>query len=239
MNVHKVDQAVSRDQRGMTLVEALVAIGIFGIALLGLNALMVGTLRTSELAKDFSAARFLATQRLEQIKNARYQDGDRDAYNDTTDPCTDIDEVKSSLWPDENYGAVDLLNGTRWTYNTSCANVTDIKSTPFSYTRATYPSTAQGDHDYQVNHEQYKRFRREVYIVDSATVTDSIVRVSLTGLSATARDSVNTETETPSVTNPATNFVKYVLVRVKWKDSHGHPHHVTLSTEKAFYIPAY
>ncbi|MFN7964436.1 MAG: prepilin-type N-terminal cleavage/methylation domain-containing protein [Acidobacteriota bacterium] len=239
MSDQTTNQAIARDQQGMTLVEALVAIGIFGIALLGLNALMVGTLRTSELAKDFSTARFLASQRLEQIKNARYQDGDRDAFNDTTDPCTDIDEIKSSLWHDEDYGEVDLLNGTRWTYNTSCANVTDIKATPFKYVRATYPSTPQGDHDFQVNHDQYKRFRREVYIVDSANVTDSIVRVSLSGLSATARDTVNTETEPSSEANPATNFVKYALVRVKWKDSHGRPHHVTLSTEKAFYIPAY
>lgn len=229
----------ARAEAGMTLVEGLVAIGIFGIALLGLNALMVGTLRTSELAKDFATARFLAAHRLEQIKNARYQDGDRDAYNDTSDPCTDIDEVKSALWPDEGYGEVDLLNGTKWTYNTSCANITDIKSAPSLYTRASYPATAQGNHDFQVNHDQYKRFRREVYFVDSAAVANSIVRVTLTGLDPSARDTINTETEASSAANPATNYVKYVLVRVKWRDSHGKPHHVTLSTEKAFYIPAY
>jgi prepilin-type N-terminal cleavage/methylation domain-containing protein len=239
MNHQRLERPPSSNQQGLTLVESLVSIGVFGIALLGLNALMVGTLRTSELAKDFSTARFLASHRLEQIKTARYQDGDRDAYNDTSDPCTDIDEVTSSLWPDESYGEVDLLNGTKWSFNTSCANINDIKSTAQLYTRSSYPSTAQGNHDYQVNHEQYKRFRREVYIVDSATIADSVVRVSLDGLNASARDTVNVQTETPSTANPATNFVKYILVRVKWKDSHGQPHQVTLSTEKAFYIPAY
>lgn len=228
---------VTNGESGMTLVESLIAIGIFGMSLLALNALMVTTIRTSELARDFASARFLAAQRLEQIKNVRYQDGNRDAYNDTSDPCTDIDEVIAANFPDETYGAVDLLNGTRFTYR-SCSAVPDIKSSSSLVTRSAYPNSAQGNNDYLVNHGQYSRFRREVYIVDSSGYTNAIRNVSLSGLNPSARDTVVVDQVTPSSANPASRYVKHVLVRVKWKDNHGKPHHVTLSTAKAFYIPA-
>ncbi len=224
-------------QAGMSLAEAVVAIGIFGIALLGLNTLLISTIRTSELARDTAAARFLAVHRLEQIKNARYRDGNRDGWLDPNDPCTDIDEIIPANWFDEDYGEVDLLNGTRFNYR-SCAATPDIKQSGIRVTRDDYDlDTAQGRHDWEVNHDQYRKFRREVYIVDSADYSDAIVRVTLDGPRADARDNVVVETEPPSAANPATNYVKYVLVRVKWKDSHGQVHHVTLSTEKAFYIP--
>jgi len=230
---------ILRSQAGMSLAEAVVAIGIFGIALLGLNTLLISTIRTSELARDTATARFLAVHRLEQIKNARYRDGNRDGWLDPNDACTDIDEVIPANWFDEDYGEVDLLNGTRFNYR-SCAAIPDIKQSGIKVTRADYDlSTAQGRHDWEVNHAQYAKFRREVYIVDSADYTDAIVRVTLDGPRADSRDNVIVETESPSAANPATNYVKYVLVRVKWKDSHGQVHHVTLSTEKAFYIPEF
>ncbi|MBP7149652.1 MAG: hypothetical protein KBD01_19160 [Acidobacteria bacterium] len=226
-----------RDERGATLAEAIVAVGVFGLALLGLNGLLIGTIRTSELARDFTRARFLAAHRLEQIKNARYQDGNRDAFRDASDPCTDIDEVTQTVYPDEGYGAVDLMNGTRFTFR-ACAATPDIKQTPQHYTRSSYPATAQGNHDYQVNHGQYSRFRREVYIVDSLDYANTLRNVSLDGPNPDARDNLVLDLVSPSTTWPKTNFVKYVLVRVKWKDSHGQAHHVTLTSEKAFYIPA-
>ncbi len=226
------------DQRGMTLIESLAAIAVFGIALLGLNTLLISTIRTSEFAKAHATARFLAAHRLEEIKNARYQDGNRDAWNDTSSPCTDIDEVTRTNFPDEDYGAVDLRNGTTFSFR-ACANMPNIKNGTTSFTRADYPQTAQGTHDYWVNHGQYDKFRREVYIIDSANYTNAIDNVVLSGLSASARDSVSVEEVTPSATNPATNYIKYVLVRVKWKDSRQQAHEVTLTTEKAFYIPAF
>ncbi len=223
---------------GVTLAEALVAVGIFGIALLGLNMLLISTLRTSQFTKDYGTARFLAGHRLEQIKNSRYQDGDRDAYRDPTDPCTDIDEITTTVFTDENYGQVDLLNGTRFNYR-NCANVPDIKLSPIPVTLATYPAGNQGKLDYAVNAGQYKRFRREVYIVDSADYAQAITNVRLGPASPDSRDSVTVETTTPTADQPASRYVKYVLVRVKWKDLNGQLHHVTLSTEKAFYIPSF
>ncbi|GEM_PF-5448213 len=226
-----------RDQRGVSLAEAVVAIGIFGIALLALNTMLISTVRMSEMTKDLTAARFLASHRLEQIMNARYQDGDRDAWRNPSDPCTDIDEVTAAVFPDEDYGEVDILNGTKFTFE-NCAAVPDIKSAGVKFTRADYPSNAQGDYDYYVNHEQYSKFRREVYIIDSADYSDAIDNVYLQGLSRNSKDSVVVETSTPTSDNPATNYVRYILVRVKWKDSQGEMHHVTYSTEKVFYIPA-
>ncbi|HHN74076.1 MAG TPA: hypothetical protein ENK10_02480 [Acidobacteria bacterium] len=227
-----------RGESGLSLAETVVAIGVFAIALLGLNTLLISTIRTSEFARDQATARFLAAHRLEQIKSVRYQDGNRDAWNDTSDPCTDIDEVTATNFPDEDYGEIDLLNGTQFSFR-SCAATPNIRNGAVLFTRADYPTNDQGDHDYWVNHAQYNRFRREVYIVDSADYSDAIRNVTLSGLNPDARDSVQVETTTPTDSEPATNFIKYVLVRVKWKDSHGQPHEVTLTTEKAFYIPAF
>jgi hypothetical protein len=225
-------------ESGVTLAEALVAVGIFGIALLGLNMLLISTIKTSQFTKDYATARFLAGHRLEQIKNSRYQDGDRDAYRDPSDPCTDIDEVTTSIFPDEDYGDVDLLNGTRFNYR-PCANVPDIKLSPILVTAATYSAGQQGKHDFAVNSAQYGRFRREVYIVDSADYAQAIRNVRLGPANPDARDSVIVDTTSPTADQPASRYVKYVIVRVKWKDLNGKLHHVTLSSEKAFYIPSF
>ncbi|MCU0222935.1 MAG: prepilin-type N-terminal cleavage/methylation domain-containing protein [Acidobacteria bacterium] len=225
-------------ESGVTLVEALVAVGIFGIALLGLNMLLISTIKTSQFTKDYATARFLAGHRLEQIKNSRYQDGDRDAYRDPTDPCTDIDEVTTSIFPDEDYGEVDLLNGTRFNYR-NCANVPDIKLSSIMVTSATYSAGQQGRHDFAVNSAQYGRFRREVYVVDAADYAQAITNVRLGPANPDARDSVIVDTTAPTADQPASRYVKYVIVRVKWKDLNGKLHHVTLSSEKAFYIPSF
>ncbi len=226
----------NRGERGVTLVEAIVALGMLSIALLGLNNLLISTIRSSEFARDVATARFLAENRLEQIKNSRYLDGNRDAYRDLADPCTDIDEVQSTVFPDENYGEVDLLNGTKFTYRSACAANPDIKQTGQAFTQGSYPAGAQGTHDYQVNHAQYNRFRREVYIVDSADYATAITNVTLGPPHYSSRDTVNLTT-TNSL--PASRYIKFVIVRVKWKDSHGNVHRVDLSTEKAFYIPSF
>lgn len=224
-------------EAGLTLAETVVALGIFGFALLGLNVVMVSTLRTSEFARDLATARFLAEQRLEQIKAARYVDGDRDGVFDPSAPCTDIDEITSANFPDEDYGEVDLRNGLRFAYR-DCAAHPDIRSAALPVSAADYPDTAQGRLDRRTMRERYARFRREVYIVDSADYDDAIRGVSLDGPAANARDHVLVDLVPPGPGHPATDFVKYVLVRVKWKDGHGKVHHVTLSTQKTFAIPA-
>lgn len=232
------ERRAANAERGASLVEVIVAVGLFAVALLGINGMLISSMRASEQSRDIATARFLAESRLDQIKRARYQDGDRDAFLDTSDPCTDIDEIISANWPDENYGAVDLLNGTRWNFR-SCSAVTNIRQSAVMTTAANYPGTAQGRADFLTNHSQYSKFRREVYIYDTASETvKTVTNVALDGPNATARDNLVISKITPTTANPRTNYIKYVLVRVKWRDSHGRTHHVTLSTEKAFVVPA-
>ena len=113
------------NERGVTLVESLIAVGILGIAMLSLSTMLFTTVKISNMAQDHATARFLAAQRIEQIMNVRYMDGDRDAWKDPSDPCTDIDEVLAVNFPDEDYGQIDLKNGTEFSFR-SCA------STPIS-----------------------------------------------------------------------------------------------------------
>lgn len=228
----------TRSERGVSLAEAVVALGVFGIALLGLNAMMMQTLKTAEFSKNLATARFLASHRLEQIKSSRYQDGDRDGYRNPSDNCTDIDEIHTGAFPDEDYGQVDLRNGTVFTFE-SCAANPDIKKAGKLHSRSDYAAGAQGEADYYLNHARYADFRREVYIVDSLDYTGTVTNVELGPPSPDSRDALNVTEISPTTANPKTNYIKYVLVRVKWKGKDGGVHHVTLSTEKAFYIPSY
>ena len=225
-------------ERGVSLAEAVVALGVFGLAMLGLNAMLIQTLRTSEFSKNLATARFLAAHRLEQIKSARYQDGDRDGFRNPSDVCTDIDEIRPAAFPDEDYGQVDLRNGTDFTFE-SCAAVPNIKKTGKLHTRSDYASGTQGDSDYYLNHTRFASFRREVYIVDSIDYTGTLTNVELGPANAATRDTLIATEVSPSAANPKSNYIKYVIVRVKWRGKNGGVHNVTLSTEKAFYIPAF
>ena len=65
-------QRVVSDQRGMTLAEVLVALPIITIGLLALlSAIPLSTYATQE-GRQTSTATFLANQRLEQVRNARW-----------------------------------------------------------------------------------------------------------------------------------------------------------------------
>lgn len=62
--------ALLADQRGMTLAEILVAIGIIGVGLAALaSAIPISTYGIQE-GSQLSTATFLANQRLEQVRNA-------------------------------------------------------------------------------------------------------------------------------------------------------------------------
>ena len=63
-------RALLADQRGMTLAEILVAIGIIGVGLAALaSAIPISTYGIQE-GSQLSTATFLANQRLEQVRNA-------------------------------------------------------------------------------------------------------------------------------------------------------------------------
>jgi prepilin-type N-terminal cleavage/methylation domain-containing protein len=63
---------VLTNQRGFTLVEALLAVAIIGIALVALSAMIPSSIFGVQQGKQASTATFLADQRLEQVKNAQW-----------------------------------------------------------------------------------------------------------------------------------------------------------------------
>ena len=80
-------RALSADQRGMTLMEVLFAVAIIGIGLAALSAAIpIGAYGIRE-GTQLSTAVFLANQRLEQLRNARWEEGP---------PCVDKLGVSAS-----------------------------------------------------------------------------------------------------------------------------------------------
>ena len=230
-------------ERGVSLAEAVVAVGLFGLAIMSLTALLVGTIRAAGLAEDLATARFLAAQRMDQIRAARFLDTDRDGSLNS-DPCVaDVDEINTAVFFTEDYGEVDTLNGTRFKQlrcdgdgDGTLDTETKTKTSGIRVTRSSYPETDQGNQDFLENHAQYNRFRREVYVYSSASQPSAaITNVTLDGPRADGLDNLVVSTAAPSAPNTLqTNYAKYVFVRVKWTDSHGQLHHVTLSSEKVY-----
>ena len=62
-----------RDQRGMTVAEILIAIAIIGIGLVALSSAIPIAAYGIHEGNQLSTATFLANQRLEQVRNARWE----------------------------------------------------------------------------------------------------------------------------------------------------------------------
>lgn len=60
------------DERGMTLVEILIAIGIIGVGLAALASVIPVSSYGIQEGNQLSTATFLSNQRLEQVRNARW-----------------------------------------------------------------------------------------------------------------------------------------------------------------------
>lgn len=67
---------VSRPARGFSLAEVLVAISIFSISVLGIQALFLGSARTTTRNGQYAAAVELAQAELEDLRSFRYTDVD-------------------------------------------------------------------------------------------------------------------------------------------------------------------
>ena len=57
-------------QHGFTLIEAVIAMGVFSFVLAGLALLMISTIKTNSNAKRFTAASALAQTKLEDLRAA-------------------------------------------------------------------------------------------------------------------------------------------------------------------------
>jgi prepilin-type N-terminal cleavage/methylation domain-containing protein len=114
-----------RDQRGVTLIEVLIAVGIIGVGLWAISAAIPLAAYGIQEGNQLSTATFLATQRLEQVRNARWEEGP---------PCLDNLGVSASstaapvgscagggtTFPDENPVAAPYIGYTRTVRIASC-----------------------------------------------------------------------------------------------------------------------
>jgi type II secretory pathway pseudopilin PulG len=88
--------ALARDQRGFTLAEALVALGVLVVGLVALLGAMGYGTASVETARRSTTALFLAEQRLEEIK----------AFALSKDPTQGWANLGSASFPAEGYGAI-------------------------------------------------------------------------------------------------------------------------------------
>jgi prepilin-type N-terminal cleavage/methylation domain-containing protein len=71
-----------RDQRGFTIVETMVAVGIMGVAFLGMAGVHAVSSRAQSLGQNQGLARFVADQQLELMRRTAI--GSVQAYTGTT-----------------------------------------------------------------------------------------------------------------------------------------------------------
>jgi prepilin-type N-terminal cleavage/methylation domain-containing protein len=63
-----------RSQRGLTLIELIVAVALFGIVLLGIVPLFLGSVKSNYSANEYTSVNTIARDRLEQLMNRPFQD---------------------------------------------------------------------------------------------------------------------------------------------------------------------
>jgi len=63
-----------RSERGLTLIELIVAVALFGFVLLGIVPLFLGSVKSNYSANEYTSVNTLARDRLEQLMNMPFQD---------------------------------------------------------------------------------------------------------------------------------------------------------------------
>src|SRR5215468_6558818 len=63
-----------RSQRGLTLIELIVAVALFGFVLLGIVPLFLGSVKSNYSANEYTSVNTIARDRLEQLMNMPFQD---------------------------------------------------------------------------------------------------------------------------------------------------------------------
>jgi prepilin-type N-terminal cleavage/methylation domain-containing protein len=97
-----VENEITRDQRGFTLIEVLVALAIFAIGIVACYTMQVRSSGTTIRANSVSTSANWATYRIEQLVAKGYSD--KDWYNDDGDGSNDkpdgIADIDSTIKPD-------------------------------------------------------------------------------------------------------------------------------------------
>jgi len=112
-----------RNQRGMTLAEILVAIAIIGVGLAALaSAIPISTYGIQE-GSQLSTAAFLANQRLEQVRNARWTENPALDELGVSSSSTSAPQVSgTTTFPDEATVAAPYTQYARQVRITDCGS---------------------------------------------------------------------------------------------------------------------
>ena len=115
------------DQRGMTIAEVLIAVGIIGVGLLAVcSAIPIGAYAIQE-GNQLSTATFLANQRMEQVRTARWAATDPVAGAavdrlgvSASASAAPVGDGAAVTFPDESPMASPYANYTRTVRITNC-----------------------------------------------------------------------------------------------------------------------
>jgi prepilin-type N-terminal cleavage/methylation domain-containing protein len=121
MTGHSAMSKLIAEQRGITLVEIMIAVAIIGVGLAALSSAIPLAAYGIQEGNQLSTATFLASQRLEQVRNARWEVGPPEVDNlgvgSTAAPVSGL----VTTFPDENPMAAPYAGYTRTVRITDCA----------------------------------------------------------------------------------------------------------------------
>src|SRR5262249_47513214 len=116
-----------QDQRGITIVELMIAVGIIGVGLVALSSAIPIAAYGIQEGNQLSTATFLANQQLEQVRNAQWcaQCGTAGAAKDTlglsaSSTAAPVGDGATTTFPDETPMTAPYAGYTRTVRITSC-----------------------------------------------------------------------------------------------------------------------
>ena len=133
--------------RGFTIVEVLIAMMIFSIALLALVSLATTSMKATEMGRRMTQGNNLATQKMESLKAVPFKHLNRDGtYGSINKDCT-VDAVDVNLFeciPDADTESLDDMTFT-WYWNVTYVDLNGNNETYADPTVTGDPNIDDGD----------------------------------------------------------------------------------------------